>query len=144
MKKKQNLFEKTKFDRWILKILLNFWSVIALILFIADFASQNLLDSAASAVGVIYVAILGIYVSEKEYVRWKDSYKSNYLGESFVVLWTIVMALFVILAPVSGGYYRIPEEFALVYTSIIGIFAISRQSRNLRVNKPIKPLPKKK
>ena len=136
--------EKTRAtDRWILKIILNFWTILTMILFIADFASGNKFDSSASTIGIIYLAILGIYVSEKEYIRWKSKFESYFLGEGFVVAWTIIMAAFVISAPLSGGRLRLPTEFAIVYTSVIGAFAISQHSKNLRHQDETRLLQKK-
>lgn len=118
--------------RWVLKTILNFWTILTIILFSIDFFSGNKYDTSASAIGIIYLAILGIYISEKEYARWKVKFMSRYLGEWFVVAWTVLMFIFVILAPLSNGYYRIPGEFAIVYTGVIAAFAISQHSKALR------------
>lgn len=132
MNKNQNYQTKIKVQRRILKTILNLWAIITLGLFILDFFSGNRYDSLASSVGVIYLAILGIYVSEKEYIRWHNHFISKFLGESFVVVWTAVMIMFVITAPLSEGRYTVPEEFAVVYASIIGVFAITRHSKIMK------------
>jgi len=129
---------KTKINsRWLtervnLKYLLNTWTVITISLFILDFFSNNLYDSTASAIGIIYLALLGIYVGEKEFIRWKTKFSSKFSGEYFVVVWTIIMVIFVIAAPLSLGAFRIPADFAVVYTSVIGVFAITQHSKNLK------------
>jgi len=130
MKNKKNLHH-----RLLLKIILNFWTMLTITIFAIDFFSSNRFDSTASTIGVIFLAILGIYVTDKEYTRWKNKIISRFLGESFVVIWTIVMAIFVILAPFSQGQFRIPAEFAVVYTSVIGTFAISQHSKALHDKK---------
>ena len=122
-------------NRWILKMILNLWTIIAMLLFSLDFLSGNKFDSSASAIGVIYLAILGIYAGEKEYSRWKSKFISNFIGETFVVIWTGLMAFFVIAAPLSSGMYKIPPEFAIVYTSVIGVFALTRHSKALKSRK---------
>jgi len=109
-------------NRWILKMILNLWTIIAMLLFSLDFLSGNKFDSSASAIGVIYLAILGIYAGEKEYSRWKSKFISNFIGETFVVIWT-------------GLMYKIPPEFAIVYTSVIGVFALTRHSKALKSRK---------
>lgn len=112
-------------------------------LFVIDFISGNKFDSSASVIGIIYLAILGIYVSEKEYIRWRSKFISYFLGEGFIIAWTVIMVMFVIGAPLSFGRFRLPAEFAMVYTSVVGAYAISQHSKNLYQQKTTKGLPKK-
>ena len=100
--------------------------------FLVDFFSGGIFDSSASAIGIIYLALLGIYISEKEYSRWKGSFKSEFLGEIFVIIWTLVMLIFVIIAPLSNGSYYVPKEFGVIYASIIAAFAISQHSKAMK------------
>ena len=118
--------------RLILKVILNFWTLFTILLFGIDFFSGNKIDTSASAIGIIYMAILGIYASEKEYSRWKTRFNSHFFGESFIVIWTIAMVIFVVCAFISPGSYKIPTEFSIVYTSVIGVFAITQHSKTLR------------
>lgn len=130
-----NQNKKFLLNQRILKAILNFWTILTIIIFSTDFFSGNKFDSSASVISIIYLAILGIYVGDKEYIRWKTKFISHFIGETFVVIWTAIMAIFVIIAPLSGGTYKIPAEFAIVYTSVIGIFAITQHSKSLRKNK---------
>jgi len=130
-----NKNQKYSSDRWVLKTILNLWTILTMILFAADFLSGNKFDSSTGAIGIIYLAILGIYVSEKEYIRWKNKFVSYFLGEGFVLAWTVLMVIFVVAAPLSYGRFRLPTEFAIVYTSVIGAFAISQHSKKLRQQK---------
>ena len=117
-------------------MILNFWTLITIVFFIVDFFSGRHFDSSTSAISIIYLAILSIYTSEKEYTRWRQSkFTSRFIGEGFVIIWTIVMALFVLIAPLSGGIFIVPEGFALVYTAIIGVFAISNHSKRIHRRK---------
>lgn len=106
-----------------------------MVFFLADFFSGHQFDISTSSIGIIYLAILGIYTSEKEYTRWKDDFKSRFVGEWFVIAWTVIMAVFVILAPFSQGYYSVPEGFAVMYTAVIGVFAVSHHSKRIRKRK---------
>ena len=119
-------------ERLDLKLILNLWTVIAICLFAADFFSGNKYNSSASVIGIIYLALLGIYAGEKEYIRWKTRFVSRFSGEAFVAIWTVLMVTFAIAAPLSQGAFRLPAEFAVVYTSVIGVFAITQHSKNLR------------
>jgi len=132
---KQN--KNIKKDTWLserfdLKVILNIWTFVTIILFSIDFFSGNMYDSATSVISVIYLALLGIYVGEKEFIRWKTDFYSKFSGEVFVAVWTTVMVIFVIAAPLSQGFFRVPAEFAVVYTSVVGVFAISQHSKNLK------------
>jgi len=130
-----NKNQKNSTERWILKTILNLWTVLTMTLFVADFLSGNKFDSSTAAIGMIYLAILGIYVSEKEYIRWKNKFVSYFLGEGFVLAWTVLMVIFVIGAPLSYGRFHLPAEFTIVYTSVIGAFAISQHSKSLHNQK---------
>jgi len=121
--------------RWILKIILNSWTIFTITIFAIDFFSANKFDSSASAIGVIYLALLAIYAGEKEYTRWKKKFKSRHIGEVFVLVWTVAMMIFVTTATLSQGIYHLPKEFAVVYTSVIGVFAITARSKALHGSK---------
>ncbi|NUM25222.1 MAG: hypothetical protein HUU49_01190 [Candidatus Buchananbacteria bacterium] len=121
--------------RLILKGILNLWTIVTITMFMVDFISGNGYDTSVSAIGVIYLIILGIYVSDKEYSRWQNNFASRFLGEGFVIVWTVMMVLFVVLAPLSDGRFRIPAEFAFIYTSVIGTFAITMHSKALKERK---------
>ena len=84
---------------------------------------------------VIYIGVLGLYVTSKEYYRWKskEKFESKYFGEIYVVIWTIIMLTFVMVAFISNGLMKIPGEFVTTYISALGIFAISQQSKNFKL-----------
>jgi len=126
--KNHKLFNK----RLDLKLILNIWTITTICLFTADFFSGNLYDSSASIVGVIYMSLLGIYASEKELMRWKTQFSSKFIGESFVGVWTALMIIFTLTAPFSGGFFRIPGEFGVVYATVVGVFAITQHSKRLK------------
>jgi len=116
------------------KNLSNFWGTVALLLFVIDFFSFHAYNIAASSVAVIYIGVLSLYVGSKEFYRWKikEVFPSKYFGEIHVIIWTIVMATFVVVAFMSGGWLKIPGEYVATYISVLGIFAISQQSKSFR------------
>lgn len=126
---------KSLVDYYILKRILNFWTILTMAFFVSDFFSGHEFDITTSSIGVIYLAILGIYTSEKEYSRWKDHFESKFAGEGFIIGWTVIMAIFVIVAPLSNGFYKVPEEFAVMYTAVLGVFAISHHSKRIKKRK---------
>jgi membrane protease YdiL (CAAX protease family) len=123
------------YQRVLLKIILNVWTILTMVLFTVDFMSGNYYDTSVTAIGIIYIAILGIYVSEKEYTRWKNHFISEFIGESFVVIWTVIMVVFIVAAPLSNGQFKIPEGFAVVYTSVVAAFALTQHSKALKTKK---------
>ncbi|MDD2807123.1 MAG: hypothetical protein PHW95_01195 [Patescibacteria group bacterium] len=134
--------QDNNFSRLVLKAIVDIWGILTIILFFVDFLSNNRFDSSASVIGIIYLAILGIYASDKEFSRWKNSFISRFLGEIFVIAWTAIMIIFVVTATISHGQYKVPADFAVVYTSVLGVFAITQRSKELHEHKP-KTLAKK-
>lgn len=116
---------------WSLKILLNIWTILTILTFLLDFFSGHKFNSQAGAIGIIYLAILGIYAGDKEYTRWNENFISHFLGETFIVAWTALMIMFVMIAPLSQGLLKVPAEFALVYTGVVGVFVITQRSKSL-------------
>jgi len=122
----------------ILRFLSGLWGWIAIFLFGLDFFTGHLYKISVTAAAVIYGAILALYVGSKEYERWRQKnqkYASKYFGEVYVIVWTLVMIIFVLLAPFSGGLFKIPAEFPAVYLTVISAFIISRQSKFLKNSK---------
>lgn len=114
-----------------LKLILNIWTFVTICLFTLDFFSGNTFDSSAGIVGVIYMALLSIYAGQKELIRWQTDFSSRFIGESFIGIWTALMVIFALTAPFSNGMFKLPEEFAVVYTTVVGIYAITQYSKNL-------------
>jgi len=116
------------------KRLADFWALFTITLFTLDFFSHNQYKTEATAIAIIYIAILGTFVGEKEYFRWKKTYISKFFGEGFVILWTAVLAILVLFSFASTEY-DLPEEMAIVYISVLTFFFISWKSRNLKKKK---------
>ena len=104
-------------------------------LFVVDFFSYHTYDVATSSAAVIYIGVLTIYVGSKEYYRWKipSKFQSKYTGEVFIFVWTIVMMTFVIFAFMANGLFKIPSEFMATYIYILGVYAVSQQSKSFRI-----------
>ncbi|MFA5021524.1 MAG: hypothetical protein WC508_00370 [Patescibacteria group bacterium] len=121
-------------NRRIFKLILNVWTVVTIFLFSLDFFSGGRYNSSAATIGIIYLAILGLYAGEKEFTRWKDNFISKFLGEGFVIVWTVIVILFAVTAPLSEGRFKIPGELAVVYTSVVGVYIITKRSKGLHNN----------
>ena len=118
----------------VLRFLAGLWGWLTIIFFTIDFFSGHKYDVSISGISVIYGAILAFYVGSKEYLRWskKKLLKSKYFGEIYVIIWTLLMVIFVVLAPFSGGYLKVPGEFTAVYLMVLSVYILSQQSKSLK------------
>lgn len=68
------------------KHLVNFWSWLALLFFIAAFVKPDQFNNVLASIAVIYASILAIYVGSKEIARWQNkNFISKYYGEIFII-----------------------------------------------------------
>jgi len=129
MKKETKNHQRLLFWRF----LTYFWGIIAGVFFILDYF--KILDCSPSlkTLAVVYISILSIFTSIKEFQRWKSkNFFSRYHGEIFVIAYSILMVLFIFLDIFHVGKYKIPIEFTTTYLAILGIFAISYNSKYLK------------
>jgi len=134
---------KKQYEGRVWRILTNIWTLVTICLFALDFVSGNHFNSSAGATGAIYIAILGIYVSTKEFERWQSRYSASYHGEMYIIIWTIFVIIVSILAPFSEGKLQVPTELVIVYTVVLSVFVVSRRSKALysrRRSSQLKPL----
>ena len=122
---------KKELDIW--RLISNFWGIATAIFFFMVFFHIVELGAALKTLSAIYIGILSIFITTKEFSRWTDKgFLSDHHGELFVVVWTILMVIFISLNVANSIKYPISGEFTATYLSILGIFAISRQSRHLK------------
>ena len=98
--------------------------------FTVDFLTYGKYDSLAGAIGASYIVILGLYVGTKEFDRWKGNHFSRYMGEYFVIFWTVLLIGFIAAIILSANSYRLPSEIITIYISVLGIFAITQKSKS--------------
>jgi|SRR3989344_3688239 len=116
------------------KLLTNFWSIITLFVFIVTFFRILDLSASLSHLSIIYISLLSLFVGVKEVSRWKDKkFSSRHHGELFVIIWTILMLMFVLLKALRPSEYILTNEFTATYLSIAAIFFISHRSKNLKL-----------
>ena len=124
--------KKSELKFW--KFLTNFWGIITAIVFMLTFFKVFDLSHILTDITIIYLSILSIFAGIKEYSRWKNKdFLSAYHGEIFVFSWTVLMLLFIFLSAVYGKEFKLYGQFTATYLSVLGIFAISLKSKNLRL-----------
>jgi hypothetical protein len=79
----------------------------------------------------IYVAVLAIYVSDKEFERWQNLHSSKHPGEWFVLGWSLLIISLLIAEFVTNNGYRVPDLVVYVYITVLGVLAITRKSKVL-------------
>ncbi len=117
------------------KHLTNFWTFLAIGLALADFFASHQYRQIANVVGIVYLAILGIYAGNKEFDRWYEDHKSRFRGEAFVIIWTVILTIMILFAISSPQKYQVSEPLVTIYTAVIGIFALTQRSKALFMRK---------
>ena len=124
--------KKTK-ELLLWKGLSNFWGCVAAIAFMLTFFNVLDISHILTDITIIYLSILTIFTGLKEYNRWKEKkFFSKSHGEIFIITWTILMVAFIIISAYDKTQYKMATEFTATYLSVMGIFAISKKSKNLR------------
>lgn len=129
MNKLQKIWTKQNFHFW--RNLMNTWTLIFFVLIIIDFIYGNGLEEIMNTISSIYIGVLAIYVSNKEFERWYDQHEENHPGEIFVVIWTTMMAGLFIIDLVYGAFYKVPSAVVSSYIAVLTILVITNKSKSL-------------
>jgi len=125
-------FKKKNHEILFWKALTNFWGILTATVFYFTFFKIWNLGHILTEVAVIYLSILSIFTSIKEFDRWKSKdYLSKYHGEIFILAWTMLMLIFIAVSATRPDY-QLYSQFTATYLSVLGIFAITLKSKNLR------------
>lgn len=136
MNKLQKLWVKHNFSFW--RKIINAWTFIFFILIIIDFLYGNAIDGALDTVSSIYIGVLAIYVSNKEFERWYDRHEESHPGEAFVFIWTALVAGLLIIDVSYGNFYKIPSAVISSYIAVLTILVITNKSKSLYKLKRVK------
>ncbi len=111
----------------------NLWSIIFFIVIIADFITENAFDhdGVILFVSVIYTAFLAVYSAEKEFKRWHNTNQTMHPGELYVIIWTLLIIGLLFFTFYLHKEYEIPAEVRATYIVVIGILAITKESKAL-------------
>jgi hypothetical protein len=119
---------KNNFNLW--RYLINFWSIFVYMAVICDFILDNAFQEFLGPLLAIYVAILAIYASDKEFERWHHSHSGRHPGEIFVGLWTVLVLMIFIADFILLKSYKFPSEVLSTYIVVLGILAFTKKSRH--------------
>lgn len=124
--------KKSKVELMFWKGLVNFWGIVTSVVFLVTFFKIWNLSYLLTDITIIYLSILSIFTGVKEYSRWKNkNFFSRYNGEIFIIAWTILMLIFIVISAIDKKY-QLYSQFTATYLSVLGIFAISLKSKTLK------------
>lgn len=125
----RRFFPKNDFKFW--RTMMNVWTFIFFAMIIIDFLYRNAYENILNAVSIIYIGLLAIYVSHKEFERWYDRHQESHPGEIFVLIWTIIVFALFLLDFINSGIYHIPSCVISSYIAVLTILVITRKSKEL-------------
>ena len=108
------------------------WTVIFFLAIVYDFITSNSLEinELLLPIAVVYDAVLAVYSADKEFKRWHDQHRTIHPGELYVVFWTVLVFGLICLSVLTHHSYHIPPEVTASYIVVIGILAITRESKH--------------
>ena len=118
------------FKTW--RHVVNFWTILFFAAIIYDFLNSNALsqNEILLAIAAIYTAFLAIYSAEKEFRRWHHMHSSIHPGELYAILWTLLVLALIVGDAFYNTAYHLPAEVSASYIGVIGILALTRESKN--------------
>ncbi len=125
----KKLVIRNEFRFW--RQLINTWSFLFFALIVMDFIHKNAYEEVINAVATIYISILAVYVSNKEFERWYDRHQESHPGEIFVIIWSGLVIILLFLDFIYGSAYKLPSAVASAYIAVLTILVITRKSKQL-------------
>ena len=117
------------------KYLTNFWTIAYFVFIVIDFILNNDWDQYLDILGFIYIGVLAIYVGNKEFERWYRKHVEKHPGETFVIIWTVLIFILLLATIITKKPYRIPSVVISSYVAVLTILAITEKSKALWRNK---------
>jgi len=122
-------------DIW--RLITNLWTSLTIVFFVLDFFFQNRYSTSAGIISTVYIAILGIYATTKEFDRWTNRYADGrHFGEWSAVLWTIVLMFFIIFAMFSDAKHTVSQEMVTTYIIVLTVLIVTTKSKVLHRQQP--------
>lgn len=120
---------KKNFHFW--QYLTNFWSFVFFTAVIFDFLTNNGLHDILDTLAFIYIGILAVYSGHKEFERWHHQHESQHPGEMFVIFWTAMIIVLVLLDAILKKPYHLPSSVISAYIAVLSILAITERSKKM-------------
>ena len=82
-----------------------------------------------SPVSILYISLLTVYITSKEFKRWTNNYEGHHPGEIALIIWTVLIFALIVSNAYLGSGYHISQEIVSTYLVVVGLFIVSRGSR---------------
>jgi len=113
------------------RYLINFWSILFFAFILYDFFTNNNYVDFLNILSAIYISVLAIYVSNKEFERWYNRHRGQHPGEVFVIIWSILVFALIIFDFIFQKTYELPGAVISSYIAVLTILAITKKSKEL-------------
>ena len=123
----KKIFYSEKYWRWLAHI----WLAVMVAIVIIDFWSEGRYVYLISPISILYITLLSVYISSKEFQRWLNHYQGHHPGEIALVIWTVLMFVLITSNAYLGANYHISSEVISTYVVVIVLFIASRGSREI-------------
>ncbi|MCF7820210.1 MAG: hypothetical protein K9M44_01930 [Candidatus Pacebacteria bacterium] len=111
--------------------IVNFWTLFFMAIIVVDLFSSNKQSSLVSALAIIYIGVLAIYVGNKEFERWYHLHQGRHPGEMYVILWTVLIASLLACDLIMQTNYSLPGAVISAYLTVLTLLVITNKSKNL-------------
>lgn len=111
------------------RCLANIWLMAMMVIILIDFWSGGRYGYLISPISILYITLLSIYITSKEFKRWFNHYEGRHPGEIALVIWTILIFALIISNAYLGANYHISQEIISTYLVVVALFIVSRGSR---------------
>ena len=113
------------------RFLANIWLAAMVLIIIIDFWSNGQYGFLISPVSILYITLLSVYITSKEFKRWFNHYEGHHPGEIALVIWTILMFILITSNAYLGSSYHISQEIISTYLVVVVLFVVSRGSKKI-------------
>lgn len=107
----------------------NIWTVVFYSVILFDLYFQNGLKEIIIPMSIIYVTILAVYTSQKEFERWHDFNVGRHPGELYIYVWTALIVFLFSFDFFDHEHYEVPDEVFTTYLVVLGILAVTKKSK---------------
>ncbi len=121
-------------DAW-LRRLVNLWSFVFLAIVVVDLLYCNAYKELVSMTSSLYVGLLILYGSKKEFNRWQNKHKANHKGEIFAIFWTVLIGVLIFFDIFLGDKYELPGVVVTTYISVLTVLVVTGESKEIHDTK---------
>jgi drug/metabolite transporter (DMT)-like permease len=111
------------------RCLTNIWLGVMVCVILIDFWSNGEYYFLISPVSILYITLLSVYITSKEFKRWFKDYKGHHPGEIALVIWTVLIFALIVSNAYLGSNYHICQEVISTYLVVVVLFIASRGSK---------------